>query len=56
VREALGWATMQERPATGVYAAFEGGELIWLSDTDFLYVFFNQMTPEGNATARPRVW
>jgi hypothetical protein len=56
VREALGWATMQERPATGVYAAFEGGELIWLNDTDFLYVFFNQMTPEGNATARPRAW
>jgi hypothetical protein len=56
VRETLGWATTPERPANGIYISFEGGDLYWLTNTDYLYVFFFEMTDAGNATARPRTW
>lgn len=39
VRAGLGWATAPETPGSGRFQLFEGGDMIWLSQTDRTYVF-----------------
>jgi hypothetical protein len=39
VRESLGWATSGEAPGTGRFQMFDGGEMIWISQTNQTYVF-----------------
>jgi uncharacterized protein with LGFP repeats len=39
VREALGWATANERPGEGRFQLFEGGDMVWMRQTDKTYVF-----------------
>ena len=38
VRESLGWATSSEEPGVGRFQMFEGGEMVWLSQTNQSYV------------------
>jgi hypothetical protein len=38
VRESLGWATLSETPGVGRFQMFEGGEMLWLSQTGQSYV------------------
>lgn len=39
VRDALGWATMEEVPGEGRFQMFLGGEMVWIRQTDRTYVF-----------------
>lgn len=50
VRDQLGWATQPEYGHRGVVQVFDNGTIVWLQDTDFVYVF----GPDGMMTAHPR--
>jgi len=40
VRTSLSWATEPERQEQSVLQVFEGGTMIWLKQSDTIYVFF----------------
>lgn len=55
VRSALGWALEHERGGPGRFQLLEGGDMIWLSETDHTYVFVhsNSTWSEFNVTFQP---
>lgn len=52
VREALGWAIEPERQERSVLHVFDNGYMVWLQNSDVVYVFFYN---GGIATAGQRL-